>query len=108
MSTILDKKNITDAVTAINTYVKVATNLNGQLATVMTQLIDSGFVGEAAKGYNIFYTSKVVPALDTNLIDSQDSLMASLKKMMTDIGAEFFDNVDTKLGTANQTAGDAE
>ena len=108
MSTILDKKNITDAVTAIDTYVKTATDLNGQLATVMAQLIGSGFVGEAAEGYKTFYTSKVVPALTTNLIDPQGSLMASLKQMMTDIGAEFFDNVDTKLGEANQTAGDAE
>ena len=108
MSTILSKSNITDAIEAIDNYIGKATELNEHLAAVMGQLIGSGFVGEAAEGYKTFYTAKVVPALTTNLIDPQGSLMASLKQMMTDIGAEFFDNVDTKLGEANQTAGDAE
>ena len=108
MSTILDKKNIQDAIGAVETYVKTVISLNQELEKAINNLIGSGFVGDAAEGYKTFYATKVVPALTTNLIDDQGSLMSSLKKMLTDIETEFFANVDAKLGEANPTAGDAK
>ena len=74
-------------------------------APIISTLTASNFNGDASDGYKVFYTQKVVPALTENLTAPQNSLMASLKDMLTGIETQLLDTVDPQLGENNKNPG---
>ena len=105
MATILTKDIITNAISAVDSYVKEATNLQGQLEGIMKGLIGTNFAGDAADGFQAFYNSQVKPAVVDNLTASQTSLMAGVKSILEGIDTQLMQTVDPQLGKANQNPG---
>lgn len=105
MASILTHVIISSATEKVDTYV---TNVNGiydELNGIISTLTASNFNGDASDGYKVFYTQKVVPALTENLTAPQNSLMASLKDMLTGIETQLLDTVDPQLGENNKNPG---
>lgn len=105
MSTIISQQIINSSTAEVEAYVGKANTLFAELEGAINALTSSGFIGEAADGYKTFFTSKILPALTTNLTEGEASLMGALKKMMDEIGHQFLVSVDPALGEANEGAG---
>lgn len=56
-----------NALGVIEGYQTNTTDLKTQLDEILTALIPSNFSGNAADGFNKFYTNKIVPAIDEGL-----------------------------------------
>ena len=108
MATILTKAIISDATSAVDTYIASAKGLEEELSGVITALVGSNFSGDAANGYMTFFKNQVVPALADNLTATQNSLMASIKGILSSIELQLLDTVDPKLGENNQNPGAAQ
>lgn len=107
MSTILSSAMIQSAQASVDSYISQVQALNSELEGVINGLIPSGFEGDAAEGYKSFYTTKIVPAIDDNLIASGNSLTASIKQMLEDIQMQLLNTVDPQMGENNMNAGGA-
>lgn len=105
MSTILSKTIISNAKETIDEYTRKADEQFQALSEAISKLIGSGFAGDAATGYQTFFTQKITPALTTYLTQGNTSLMQSLSQMLTDIETQLIGNVDPELGRANSGAG---
>ncbi len=102
-ATILSKQTIENAKTAVDDYIKNIGELNQELDKIMKNL-SNDFVGEAATGYKTFYDSKVLPAIEDNLIGN-NSLAGNIKTMLDNIEQQLIDTVDTTIGKNNQNLG---
>jgi len=105
MSTILTSAIITNAISSVDSYSGKIQALNDELNGVVTTLTTTNFIGDASNGYKAFYDKNVVPAVTENLIESNASLMASLKTMLENIKTQLLDTVDPQLGDNNANAG---
>lgn len=108
-TTALTKEHITNATNAINTYISAIQGYNKRLATVMEDMSDGkgSFVGDASTGYQTFYTTYVLPAITTNLIDGENCLTTGALSMLKMIGNTMLDITDPDLGTFNKNPGAA-
>ena len=107
MASILTHAIISSATEKVDTYVTSVNGIYDELNGIISTLTASNFNGDASDGYKVFYTQKVVPALTENLTAPQNSLMASLKDMLTGIEMQLLDTVDPQLGENNKNP-DAE
>ena len=105
MATILTSAIIENAKSSVDTYVSTITALNGQLEGIMKTLTSTNFTGDAAQGYNEFYTQKVLPAITDNLTQQGNSLTASIKSMLENIQQQLLNTVDPQLGENNRNPG---
>ena len=71
--TVLTSAIITNAKSAIDTYITTATAIKAELDGLIKDLTTNHFTGSASNGYNTFYTTKFVPAISTNLTDPGSS-----------------------------------
>lgn len=108
MATILTKAIITNAKGAVDTYNTTAAKLYTDLETELKMLIGTNFSGDAANGYQTFFTNQVKPALTDNLTAANTSLMGSIKGILDSIESQLLDTVDPKLGENNQNPGAAQ
>lgn len=106
MSTILATSMIESAKGNVDEYVSAVQSLNGQLESIINTLAGDNFVGDAADGYREFYTSKIVPAIDENLIGGA-SLTSNIKTILDNIQQQLISTVDPTLGNNNRGAGSA-
>ena len=102
MATILTSAIIKNATAEVDAYVATAIGLEQQLDQIMKGLIGTDFSGDAANGFNIFYTQQVQPALNDYLTAQQTSLMAGLKSILDGIETQLLLQVDPQLGQNNQ------
>ncbi len=100
MATILTTQIIDEAKGAVTTYQNTAQGLFQQLEGKINTLRADGFVGDASDGYDVFFDTKVTPALTTNL----EALCSSLNTLLDNISEQLFTQVDTALGQNNQNA----
>lgn len=107
MATVLNKKIIADATSAVDTYIITATTLYQELNTLITTLTTSNFQGDAADGFKDFFKNKATPILVDSLTAKNTSLTAGIKTMLDNISTSLLDQVDKQLGEGNKTAGDA-
>lgn len=107
MSTILTSAIVESAKDAVNSYVTTVGGLNEELQEIINTLTSANFNGEAANGYNDFYTSKVIPAITENLIAQGNSLTASIKSMLDNIQQQLLNTIDPQLGEQNRNPGGA-
>ena len=105
MASILTPAIISSATEKVDTYVTSVNGIYDELNGIISTLTASNFNGDASDGYKVFYTQKVVPALTENLTAPQNSLMASLKDMLTGIEMQLLDTVDPQLGENNKNPG---
>ena len=105
MASILTHAIISSATEKVDTYVTSVNGIYDELNGIISTLTASNFNGDASDGYKVFYTQKVVPALTENLSAPQNSLMASLKDMLTGIEMQLLDTVDPQLGENNKNPG---
>jgi flagellar biosynthesis regulator FlaF len=105
MASILTHAIISSATEKVDTYVTSVNGIYDELNGIISTLTASNFNGDASDGYKVFYTQKVVPALTENLTAPQNSLMASLKDMLTGIEMQLLDTVDPQLGENNKNPG---
>lgn len=105
MASILTHAIISNATEKVDTYVTSVNGIYDELNGIISTLTASNFNGDASDGYKVFYTQKVVPALTENLTAPQNSLMASLKDMLTGIETQLLDTVDPQLGENNKNPG---
>lgn len=105
MASILTHAVISSATEKVDTYVTSVNGIYDELNGIISTLTASNFNGDASDGYKVFYTQKVVPALTENLTAPQNSLMASLKDMLTGIETQLLDTVDPQLGENNKNPG---
>lgn len=105
MASILTHAIISSATEKVDTYVTSVNGIYYELNGIISTLTASNFNGDASDGYKVFYTQKVVPALTENLTAPQNSLMASLKDMLTGIETQLLDTVDPQLGENNKNPG---
>jgi hypothetical protein len=105
MASILTHAIISSATEKVDTYVTSVNGIYDELNGIISTLTASNFNGDASDGYKVFYTQKVVPALTENLTAPQNSLMASLKDMLTGIETQLLDTVDPQLGENNKNPG---
>ena len=102
MATILETNNISQAKAAITTYRNTCDNIFANLKKDIDVLVQSGFIGEASKGYVDFFT-QITPALTTNLTGTGQSITSMLESLLTAV-EQMLNPVDPQLGTANQNA----
>ena len=105
MASVLTHAIITSATEKVDTYVATVDGLNTELSNIITTLTGSNFNGDAANGYNVFYTQKVLPAITDNLTSPGNSLTASIKSILDSIQTQVLDSVDPQLGENNQNPG---
>ena len=105
MASILTHAIISSATEKVDTYVTSVNGIYDELNGIISTLTASNFNGDASDGYKVFYTQKVIPALTENLTAPQNSLMASLKDMLTGIETQLLDTVDPQLGENNKNPG---
>lgn len=105
MASILTHAIISSATEKVDTYVTSVNGIYDELNGIISTLTAANFSGDASDGYKVFYTQKVVPALTENLTAPQNSLMASLKDMLTGIETQLLDTVDPQLGENNKNPG---
>lgn len=98
MASILTHQNIADAMTAVNTYKTTANGLYEQLKGLIASLTADNFNGDASNGYNVFFATKVTPALTENLTTLTDGINTMLESIQT----QLLDTVDPALGDSNQ------
>ncbi len=106
MSTILSKQTIENAKAEVAAYVTQADQLFSELQQKIQSLTASGFIGDAADGYNEFFTQMATPALTTNLTGAEGSLMTGIRTLLENIESQLIDTVDTQLGENNRNPGD--
>ena len=104
MSTILSNQMIADARGAVEGYVSKVQNYNQDLQTIINTLTGDNFVGDAAEGYKEFFNSKILPAVDENLIGGS-SLTSNIKAILDAIEQQLISTVDPALGNNNRSAG---
>lgn len=102
MSTILTHQIVSNANASVDTYIGTVSGYTQSLTDLINGLTAAGFQGDAANGFKDFYNTKVIPAIQTNLWESGDSLTASIKSIMTTIGEQLMDTVDPQLGDVNR------
>lgn len=105
MSTILTSAIVDSAKTSVDDYIATVGGLNEELKGVISTLVASNFNGDAANGYNEFFTAKVLPAITDNLIAPGNSLTASIKAMLDNIQQQLLASVDPQLGEMNRNPG---
>lgn len=105
MATVLSHAIISNASEKVDTYVTTATALYDELSGILANLVSANFNGEAADGYHVFYTQKVVPAITENLTAPSTSLMANIKSILESIQTQLLDTVDPELGNNNKSVG---
>ena len=105
MASILTHAIISSATEKVDTFVTSVNGIYDELNGIISTLTASNFNGDASDGYKVFYTQKVVPALTENLTAPQNSLMASLKDMLTGIETQLLDTFDPQLGENNKNPG---
>jgi hypothetical protein len=105
MATVLTSAMIAGAKAAADNYITTVSGLNGELDGVISGLTGGNFMGDASNGYAAFYNNQVVPALDTNLIAQQGSLMAGVKDILDTLKTQLLDTIDPKMGESNQNPG---
>lgn len=104
MSTILTSAIIESAKSSVDEYVSSVSALYEELNSVINALT-SNFMGDAADGYKEFYTQKVAPALNENLIAQTGSLTANIKTILDNIQQQLLNTVDPQLGENNRNPG---
>lgn len=104
MSTILSNQMIADARGAVDGYVSKVQNYNQDLQTIINTLTGDNFIGDAADGYKEFFNSKILPAVDENLIGGS-SLTSNIKAILDAIEQQLISTVDPALGNNNRSAG---
>ncbi len=104
MSTILSNQMIADARGAVDGYVSKVQNYNQDLQTIINTLTGDNFIGDAAEGYKEFFNSKILPAVDENLIGGS-SLTSNIKAILDAIEQQLISTVDPALGNNNRSAG---
>ncbi|MBQ1388932.1 MAG: hypothetical protein IIY78_04825 [Clostridia bacterium] len=101
MATVLTTALVEETKSAVDTYIATVTNLNNDLKNTLSQLTSTNFIGDSSTGYNEFYTAKVVPAIEENLIGAQ-SITSNIKAILDNIKLQLLDTVDPQLGDANR------
>jgi len=104
MSTILSNQMIADARGAVDGYVSKVQNYNQDLQSIINTLTGDNFIGDAADGYREFFNSKILPAVDENLIGGS-SLTSNIKAILDAIEQQLISTVDPALGNNNRSAG---
>ena len=105
MASILTHAIITNASSAVDSYIATTKGLYTQLEGIMTTLTGSNFNGDAANGYTAFFNANVKPALEE--AGATNALMTSVKDLLNSIQTQLLDTVDPQLGQNNQGAGSA-
>ena len=108
MATILTHAIISGAIEKVDAYVASTNSLYEELSGIIASLTATNFNGDAANGYNVFFTQKVVPALTDNLSAPGESLMAGVKNILESIQNQLLDTVDPQLGENNSNPGGAQ
>lgn len=101
-STHLTEENITQAIQAINAYIKTAKELASQINATVMQLRATNFIGDASTGYDSFYTNNVVPVITKALYDTDgsntgDSLTGALIMTLNSIKDTLLNTTDPEL-----------
>ena len=104
-NTVLTKEIITNAKQKVDRYSTDAQQLFTQLQTTINNLTANNFIGSSSDGFNTFFTTKVTPALTTNLYGETGSLMEGIKSLLDSIEEQLIDTVDDQLGQHNQNLG---
>lgn len=104
MSTALTQSIITGCKDAAANYRNQADNLNQQLRDCMSRLIGTDYVGEGADGFQNLFNSKVIPAVENNLILDASALIPKLVEAFEFIQTQLILEADMKVGTANNDA----
>ncbi len=89
-----------NALSVIEAYRTQTKNLHTQLSDVVTSLIPTNFSGNAAEGFNFFYTNKIEPAVDTGLTQLLDALRDICQGTLEAIPDA--DGLDDQLGDGNK------
>lgn len=105
MSTVLSNTIINNAKQTVTDYVTKANGYFAELQETLKTLLQDGFSGDAADGFNTFFTAKITPALTEYLTTGEQALMPSLEQMLEDIKVQLIGTVDPALGEANKGAG---
>ncbi len=103
MATKLATQNISDAKAAIAAYKSSCDAAFKSLDGAITGIMGEQFLGEAASGYEQFY-SQIKPAVSTKLYGDSESITSMLDSIITAV-EQMLNPVDPQLGTANQNAG---
>lgn len=106
-STILDRTNIKQAKTAVQTYKDTCVELHTTLVNTITTLRTNGFIGDASDGFDTFFTT-IEPALGVNLCGDTNSVTAMLDQLLTAVEKALMDTVDNDLKNANSKAASAD
>lgn len=102
MATKLDRQTIIRSKEAVDTYVSTVRQLNEELSSIITGLVGADFVGDAGDGYKAFYDTKVVPAIEGNVLNETGSIPHSIKDIMDQIEAQLLNKVDPEMGENNK------
>lgn len=105
MSTILTSAIVEGAKNSVDTYVSTINGLNSELEGIISTLTGGNFAGDASEGYKVFYTTKVLPAINENLINQGNSLSSSIKAILDNIQQQLLNTVDPQLGENNKNPG---
>ncbi|MEE1305827.1 MAG: WXG100 family type VII secretion target [Agathobacter sp.] len=104
---VMTKEMLTNAINAISTYQSTITSLNGELDTVITGLVSNSWTGDAATGFQTFYTNNIEKNLGENLSKMLKSLQQVCEGIRDAIPADST-GVDAKLGENNKGSGSSE
>lgn len=105
MSTILTHAIVENAKGAVDSYNTTIRGLNDELGSIMSTLTGNDFSGDAATGFNEYYTTKVLPAVTESLTDEGTSITSSIKTLLDNIQQQLLDTMDPQLGENNRGAG---
>lgn len=100
----ISKSMMDNAVSAIEDYRTTVTSLNTSLSEVVKGLIPSSFSGAAAQGFEDFYTNKIEPNVNENLMKMLDALKEICETIKSQIPGEN-QGVDDQLGEGNKNPG---
>lgn len=100
-NTILTDENITNASSAIQTYIDTCLGEIQKITTEIDSLRAAGFVGDASDGYNAFITQTMTD-LKNNFYENE-GLMPSLKTWLDSYLEKLLSDVDPNLKSQNES-----
>ena len=104
MSTVLTQSIIQGCTDAVDSYASQAQDLNQQLRDLMSRLIGTDYVGDGADGFQALFNSKIVPAVENNLLMDAGALIPKLREAFEFIRTQLIMEADVKIGQANNDA----
>lgn len=102
ITTTLKEDNVLNAKNAVAVYKNTCEDIFKNLNNDITNLIASGFLGNASDGYKEFY-DQIAPAISTNITGDTDSVIYLLNTIL-DLVQQMLNPVDTKMEETNRNA----